>query len=155
MSQWVERARLALAESVVRLFDMAFGNALICGHERATLLELLMLLERHGSEPATNALRAYVKLQAANDARSNAMRALLECSDIAPILNAAHREIDPRWTYRHCRKCANEYVVCDGPGERTELTADEARWNLLIMLNLPDGSTRSDFIKSIDANRGH
>lgn len=136
---------------------MRSGTDSICGHERATLLELLMLLERHGSESAENALRAFIKLQGdlGLAPKSNALRALLEHGDIAAIMTAAHREIDPRWTYRHARKCANEYVVCEGPGERTELTADEARWKLLNMLRLPSGATRADFIRALDANRGY
>jgi hypothetical protein len=131
------------------------GADSICGHERKTLLDLLMLLERHGSESATNALLAFIKLQDARDAKSSALRALLDHDEIAAIMTAAHRGIDARWTYRHARKCANQYVVCEGPGERTELTADEARWNLLQMLKLPNGATRADFIRALDANRGY
>jgi hypothetical protein len=128
---------------------MTSGTVLICGHERTLLHELLVMLERHGSEPAINALQAFIGLQSARDAKSIALRSLLDPKDLAAIMTAAQQEIDPRWTYMRHRKCANEYVSCHGPDERINLTADEARWHLLLMLGLPKGSTRADFNASL------
>ena len=132
---------------------MTVSNDDIGGHERATLVEVLTLFEQHCSDVAEKALLAFTGLRGVHGPGVSAFRALVTCAKLAKVMTAAQRSIDARWAYRYKRDGQCEYVVCVGPGERTELTADEARWNLLHMLKLPVGSTRSDFIRSLDAAR--
>jgi hypothetical protein len=125
----------------------------IFGHERTTLVDVLTLFEQHGSDVAQKALLAFIGLRGVYGPGARAFSDLVTCANIAKIMDVAQRLNDARWRYKHKLDDQHEYVVCTGPGERTELTADEARWNLLHMLKLPIGSTRIDFIKALDAAR--
>lgn len=129
--------------------DIAAGDVSIAGVETISEQDrevLVIALEAWQDKPAS-----FETVLHMNRRERLAMMATDDCCKIAAIMTDAQHRIDARWTYVHENEQSRDYVVCCGPGERTELTIEEARWNLLIMLRLPAGSSRVDFIAALVA----